>query len=204
MQGDPKDPPGALAERKADLRRRMRSARSALPLDVRRELAARAVEHLLSLPELEAARTVMVFYSFGAELSTGGLIQRLHHVGRRVLLPFLDDSGTMEAAELLPTDALVATTYGPKEPPRRTPVNPGEVDLVVTPGLAFDRLGHRLGYGGGHYDRFLRRLRGGVPRIGIAFAVQLLEDVPAGEADQMVNAVVTEEGVTRSGVRDIL
>jgi 5-formyltetrahydrofolate cyclo-ligase len=197
MQGDRTNAASELAERKAELRRRMRSARSALPPDVRRDLATRAAKHLLSLPELAAARTVMVFYSFGAELPTAGLIEGLHRDGRRVLLPFLDDTGTMEAAELLPSDALVVSTYGPKEPPRRTPVVPAEVDLVVAPGLAFDRHGHRLGYGGGHYDRFLRRVPAGVPRIAIGFAIQLVDDVPAGQADQLVDAVVTERGITR-------
>ena len=57
-------------------------------------------------------------------------------------------------------------------------VDPDEVDLVITPGLAFDRAGHRLGYGGGHYDRYLGRARPEAPRVGIGFPLQLVDEVP--------------------------
>ena len=198
MGGGELQPDGTLPERKAELRRHMRHLRSSIPPPVRAELGARVVEHLLSLPEMSAARTVMVFYSFGAELPTATLIERLHREGRRVLLPFLDPAGTMEAAEVAPDDVLAPTSYGPKEPSSRTAIDPVEVDIVVAPGLAFDRGGHRLGYGGGHYDGYLRRLRNGVPRIGIGFAAQLVERVPSGEDDQLLDAVVTEDGVVRT------
>jgi len=160
-------------------------------------MAERAAAHLLELPELAGARIVMVFYSFGAEIPTTGLTERLLREGRRVLLPYLDDAGAMEAAELRPDDVPVVTRYGPKEPPRRTPVDPGGVDVVITPGLAFDRRGNRLGYGGAHYDRFLERLPEGTPRIAIGYSLQLLDEVPGGPSDRPVDLVVTEEGVIR-------
>jgi 5-formyltetrahydrofolate cyclo-ligase len=191
-------PDDALAERKAALRRRMRQLRLSIPPPVRAELGERVAEHLFSLPEMADARTVMVFYSFGAELPTSTLIERLHRDGRRVLLPFLEPGATMEAAEISPDDVLSPTTYGPKEPSRRSPVDPGQVDVVVAPGLAFDREGHRLGYGGGHYDRYMSRLRRGVPRIGVGFTAQLVDEVPAGEGDVLLDAVVTEDGIVRT------
>jgi 5-formyltetrahydrofolate cyclo-ligase len=85
--------------------------------------------------------------------------------------------------------------YGPKEPRRRIPVDPAEVDVVITPGLAFDRSGRRLGYGGGHYDRYLARLGPEAVRIGIGFSVQLVDEVPAHAGDQRLNLVVTDLGV---------
>ena len=191
------DPPEALARRKERLRRQMREARARVPVERRVAFAERVASHLFRLPELTEARTVMVFYSFGAEIPTGVLIRRLLWEGRRVLLPFLDEEGAMEAGELLPEDVPLVTAYGPKEPPRRSPIDPAEVDIVITPGLAFDPAGHRLGYGGAHYDRFLARLPGRTPRIAIGYSLQLLDDVPAGSHDQLVDVVVTEEGVTR-------
>lgn len=100
----------------------------------------------------------------------------------------------MEAAEVRPGDELRPTDYGPREPAGAAPVDPGEVEVVVTPGLAFDRAGRRLGYGGAHYDRFLDRLRPDAVRVGIAFTAQLVDEVPAGPRDRRVQVVVTEAG----------
>ncbi|MDQ4006282.1 MAG: 5-formyltetrahydrofolate cyclo-ligase, partial [Actinomycetota bacterium] len=107
-------------------------------------------------------------------------------------------------AEVGPGDPLDPTGYGPREPARRIPVDPLTVDVVVAPGLAFDRLGHRLGYGGGHYDRYLGRLGEGALRIGVAFSLQLVDRVPTEPGDRPVDIVVTDAGVieARSGGGD--
>jgi 5-formyltetrahydrofolate cyclo-ligase len=76
-------------------------------------------------------------------------------------------------------------------------VDPGSIDVVVPPGVAFDRSGRRVGYGGGFYDRFLPMTGGTVPRIALAFDLQVLDAVPAGGSDRPVDAVVTESRVLR-------
>jgi 5-formyltetrahydrofolate cyclo-ligase len=169
----------------------MRGVRSSIPPHERLGLATAIEVNLFRLPQVSDARTVLLFYSFGAEVPTAGIIQRLLDSGMRVLLPFLDDR-TMDAAELRSDDALVATTYGPKEPVNRIPVDPADVDAVIAPGLAFDAKGYRLGYGGGHYDRYLSRLRRDSCRVGIAFHLQIVPRVPHGTRDQRLDFVVTE------------
>jgi 5-formyltetrahydrofolate cyclo-ligase len=184
-------------EEKDQLRARMRRARAALS-PARRLAAARRIEDLvMALPAVAGARTVLLFSSFGSEVPTAGMAERLLVAGHHLLLPLLEE-GAMEAAEVRPGESLVDTTYGPKEPPRRVAVDPRSVDAVIAPGLAFDRLGHRLGYGGGHYDRYLERLRPEAVRIGVGFALQVVDALPAGEGDQRVDLVVTEEGVVES------
>jgi 5-formyltetrahydrofolate cyclo-ligase len=64
----------------------------------------------------------------------------------------------------------------------------------VAPGLAFDRDGNRLGYGGGHYDRYLARLGRRAPRVGVAFSLQIVDRVPADEGDERVDVVATDQG----------
>lgn len=157
-------------------------------------MAEQVEERLFSLPVLREAGVVLVFYSFGSEVPTDRIIKRLAEEGRTVLLPFMD-GGDMAAAELRPGDALTPTPYGPKEPSHREPIDPARVDVVITPGLAFDRSGHRIGYGGGNYDRFLARLRPHATRIGIAFHVQILPAVPHGPSDEPVHFVVTDREV---------
>jgi 5-formyltetrahydrofolate cyclo-ligase len=171
----------------------MRRVRAEIPPDERARRSATVEEAVFALPEVVRSRTVVLFYSFGSEVATRRMIDRIRSSGKRVLLPFLD-GGMIEAAEVRAGDDLVPTSYGPSEPARRVPVDPEEVDLVVTPGLAFDRAGRRLGYGGGYYDRFFDRLRPDAVRVGIAFSAQLVDEVPAGRRDRRVQVVVTEAG----------
>jgi 5-formyltetrahydrofolate cyclo-ligase len=183
--------PVSQARAKRALRVRMRALREAVTGPERTRLTTELERRLLAVPEFAAARTVLLFYSFGSEVPTKGVADRVLAAGKRLLLPYLDEK-TMEAAEILPGETLVQTPYGPKEPSRRAAVDPHEVDVVVTPGLAFDRQGHRLGYGRGFYDQYLSRLRPAALRIGIGFSVQVVDEVPAGPSDERVHMVITD------------
>jgi 5-formyltetrahydrofolate cyclo-ligase len=169
----------------------MRGFRDSISPEERLHLGSLIQENVFRLPEMGRVGTVLLFYSFGSEVPTAAMIQRLLDQGVRVLLPFLEGSA-MDAAELGPGDLLAATTYGPKEPSPRTPVDPSGIDVVIAPGLAFDAHGYRLGYGGGHYDRYLSRLRPETLRLGIAFHLQVVPSVPHGPEDQPLDLVVTE------------
>ncbi|MFN2543165.1 MAG: 5-formyltetrahydrofolate cyclo-ligase [Actinomycetota bacterium] len=184
-------------EAKQRLRNRMRAARAAISPAERPVLAGRAESRLLALPEVRDARCVLLFYSFGSEIPTAVLIRRLLARGRRILLPYLTEE-SMEAAEVRRGDPLEPTTYGPREPTHRVPVDPASVDVVITPGLAFDRRGNRLGYGGGHYDRYLERLHPAAARVGIGFHIQLVEEIPAEDVDEPVDVIVTDAEVIRA------
>jgi len=180
------------------LRERMRRARAAIPQAERAARAGRVEARLLALPELRDARTALLFYSFGTEVPTAVLARRLLERGFRVLLPYLAGDA-MEAAEVRPGSRLEATDYGPKEPVERIAVDPERIDAVITPGLAFDRRGARLGYGGGYYDRYLARLEAHAARIGICFAEQVVDAVPDEALDQPVDLIVTDGEVIRVG-----
>ena len=177
--------------RKATLRDRMRLIRDAIPPDERARRARLIEDRLLGLSEFRAAGMVLLFYSFGSEVTTTAIAEHILAEGKRLFLPYLTPQG-MEAAEVLPGDPLLPSGYGPREPSRRHPLDPAEVDLVVTPGLAFDRRGFRLGYGGGHYDRYLSRLRPETTRIGLAYSAQLIDRVPEESSDQKLHLVVTD------------
>lgn len=172
----------------------MRRVRGALPAAERARLADLVEETLFGLPEVQEARTVMLFYSFGTEVATGGMSERVLRAGKRLLLPYLGADGSMEAAEIRPGEHPEPTDYGPREPARRVAVDPETVDLVVAPGLAFDRSGNRLGYGGGYYDRYLSRMGSRATRVGVAFSIQLVDLIPAEPGDERVDIVVTDQG----------
>lgn len=155
---------------------------------------------LLVHPSLRMAglRTVIAFWSFGSEISTHGLIGNLQQRGIRVLLPYRYGVAT-HVAELAPGDEPVPSAYGPREPPRRTPVAAGEADVVIAPGLAFDERGNRLGYGGGAFDRLLRDATDAI-RIGLCFDVQVVDEVPHGPLDEPVHLVITDRRVIEAAV----
>lgn len=184
----------ALRARKTRLRERMRELRDAVPEDERDRLAGEIGRLLLALPEIRGARTILGYASFGSEVPTAAILDRLRTEGKRVLLPYLED-GEIRAAEVGAGEALVPSAYGPSEPPRRAPVDPEEVEVVLAPGLAFDPAGGRLGYGGGAYDRLLGRLGEPAVVIGVAYAPQVVDEVPLGPSDARVHLVVTDAGV---------
>jgi 5-formyltetrahydrofolate cyclo-ligase len=189
-----------LAGRKAVLRDRMRRTRAAIPEADRARLAAQVADRLFTIPEIIEARTVMLFASFGSEIPTASILDRLDAAGVTVLLPFVAD-GELGAARYRPGDPTTPSPYGPPEPAARVSVDADQIDVVLLPGLAFDRRGRRLGYGGAHYDRYVARLRGSALRVGLAFHQQLLDEVPAGVGDEPVDVVVTDREVIRTGVR---
>ncbi|GIU96804.1 MAG: 5-formyltetrahydrofolate cyclo-ligase [Actinomycetota bacterium] len=185
-----------LGAAKRALRRAVLERRDAIPPSERARAAAAIVRAFLDLPELEGARRVMAFVSFGSEVPTGGLLEALRERGAEPLVPRLA-GGEIEAVPWSPAGPMRRTAFGALEPIGVEPVDPGTIDAVAVPGVAFDPRGGRVGYGGGYYDRFTRRLRVGVPRIALAFDLQVVETVPEGPDDGRVDLIVTERRVLR-------
>jgi 5-formyltetrahydrofolate cyclo-ligase len=185
-----------LKRDKRRVRHAVRAARDAVPADVRQRRAERVVERFLDLPEVRRARTIMLFSSFGSEVPTTSLIERLCARGVVVALPRIEGTALVPVA-YAPGDRTTTTPFGAEEPVSGARLDPSSIDVVGVPGVAFDRGGRRIGYGGGFYDRFLR----GLPAftVGLVFGLQVLdEDLPAGRFDLPVDAIVTEEETIRA------
>jgi len=137
---------------------------------------------LFSLKNYLKAKTVLFYLSLDGEVDTVSMIRDSMKQGKRVAVPVI----RRETRDIVPSllvdyDAeLTCGPFGichPKEEYIR-PVGLNDIDLVIVPGLAFDKAGNRLGRGHGYYDRFLGRLPKDVPTVGLAFAFQILEDFP--------------------------
>ena len=134
----------------------------------------------------------MAFWSFGSELPTEPIITALAEREWRLALPIVE-GGVLSAVAYALGEPVEPTGYGPSQPVDLRPVDPGDISLVIVPGLAFDPAGHRLGYGAGYYDRFLASVPRRTLRVAVGFDLQIVEDgVPHGVGDQPVDAVVTE------------
>jgi 5-formyltetrahydrofolate cyclo-ligase len=185
---------GDLKRGKRALRREARSRRNGLSADEREQMSEDVARYVLALPAVAHASTVMAFSSFGSEVDTGPIIEHLARDGRRVALPRVE-GGNIVPVEHRPGDPAKPSSFGPLEPSAGERIRPEEIDVVIVPGLAFDRSGHRVGYGRGFYDRFLGTLRPDALAVGICFSVQLVDDVPRGRGDRPVDLVVTEHGL---------
>jgi 5-formyltetrahydrofolate cyclo-ligase len=181
---------------KRGLRKTFLRARQNLSAADAERFSARIAKHVFSLPRVLESDLVMVYHRLGSEADTGALMELIIASGRGIALPYLRADGSMGIGRIwsLCTD-LVPGPYGTMEPADRLKdnVHIDQAGAVVCPGVAFDAAGMRLGRGGGHYDRFLREIKGRAQIIGYAFDCQISgEPLPAEEHDVRMDAVITE------------
>lgn len=192
-----------LAETKRELRRSLARTLDALSPEAVAGLSARLCQRVLASEFVRAAEALMAFAPMAGETDVTPIIERGLESGRIVALPWID----WEARELVPRrvlrypDDLETTRHGLRQPRASCPaVEPGTIDLVITPGLAFDGYGGRLGRGGGFYDRFFAAPGLTAARVGVAFDEQIIDRVPRDQRDALVDAVITP---TRTIVADM-
>lgn len=185
-----------VEERRHRLRAAGRLARSRVTGTDRADATAAIIGRLLLLPEVEQAERVLVTAAVGDELDLAGLRERLVARGTAVALPVVDGDDLI-VVDLRPDTELAAGWRDVPEPVG--PPSPGPVDVVMVPALVLDRRGGRLGYGGGHFDRFLAGPASGATSVGAVFHAQLVEEVPTLPHDVTLDVVVTDQGVWRGG-----
>lgn len=158
---------------------------------------------LAALPAVAGARTILCFASFRTEIDTMPFIAHCLARGAAVALPLIVGPHHMEAFAVTdPARDLVPGRFDIPEPRPELPlVDPATIDVVIVPGSVFDLQGGRMGYGGGFYDTYLGRLRPHVPRVAIAYEVQLVERVPRESHDLCVDTIVTETRLIETGCR---
>ncbi|KAL3896730.1 MAG: hypothetical protein SGCHY_003882 [Lobulomycetales sp.] len=183
---------------RAEVRLRIASVPTA---DIHR-LSARVLDRLAADPVFQGAERVSVFLNMpGKELDTEPILHHLFARGTRVLIPQCVDKTTMRMvhlASLAEYHNLPRNSWGIKEYPssfqHSIPLNNEDnVDLVLVPGVAFDRMGNRLGHGRGYYDRWIRSLSRRPALLALAMDCQIVEKVPVAEDgwDVPVDSVIT-------------
>jgi 5-formyltetrahydrofolate cyclo-ligase len=181
---------------KFQLRNQMRIFRRQLNPARRKAMSERVISRLESLPVFRRARSIHTYVSFGDEVDTHALIHRLLREGRQVAAPRIEGaSGELHHFFIRDFSQLQPGRFGILEPAPnpRTIAMPETFDMVLVPGLAFDREGNRLGLGKGYYDRFLAKVH--APKIALAFAFQMMKKISTEPHDQRVDMVITEKEV---------
>ena len=156
------------------------------------------VENLFRLPLLQEASHILFYAAKGGEMDILPLVARLEREGIACYLPVTREEGLI-AARYDGKMALESRVLGIREPKDILPIDPARLDVILTPGVAFDDRGGRLGHGGGYYDRLFQRTD--ALRVGLCHEVQVADFIPMDEWDVRMDITLTEEGVLYAGDR---
>jgi len=145
------------------------------------------------------SKHIFIYISYDSEINTKEIIYNALKDNKKIYVPRTEfKTRVMDAVEITSLDNLIESDYGILEPSIREPhIDPNELDLIVVPGVAFDRNGGRVGYGAGFYDRYFKKIsedkREKVIKLALAYDFQVLEKVPMNEQDIPVSYIITEK-----------
>lgn len=149
------------------------------------------IQRVMNLPAYQQSNRIFVFASAGREINTHELITSAYAQGKTVALPKSDSGGMMDFYEY--HGALTLGRFNILEPVGGSILYPSETDLMIVPGLSFTREGHRIGYGGGYYDRYLAKHP--CMTVGICRDIFIADKLPVSWNDLPVDCVITETAV---------
>ena len=159
-------------------------------------------EKILEMDCIKEANTIMLYLDFNNDVKTDHLITKLISLRKTVASPItLKKEHKLIPSQITdPTNGLTVNTFGPyniREPKSdcSPTINVKDLDVVIVPAVAYDKNCYRLGYGGGFYDRFLVNLRPDAKTIGIAFDLQIFDEVPREPHDAQLDFIITESQI---------
>lgn len=164
--------------------------------DLSREIVARC----MAMPEYQQAKTVLFYIDVRSEVRTRNDLTNALAGGKKIIVPYCVD-GELELFHLENNDELAIGMYKILEPKTELrdvaakKVDVKEIDLIIVPGVAFDRRGGRTGHGKGYYDKLLEHARLDTPLVALAFECQMFEEIPMQDHDVYMDKVVTEKAV---------
>jgi 5-formyltetrahydrofolate cyclo-ligase len=189
----------AIRERKDALRKQAHANRNAQ--ENKDELSRRIVGAFMSLPEYATAETVMFYIDVRSEVRTRHDLEQALQSGKTIVVPWCNADGELELFRLDSMDELETGMYKILEPRAELrglaekQVNVELLDLIMVPGVGFDRRGARTGHGKGYYDKLLQHARSNTPLIALAFECQLFDEIPVADHDIFMDKIITEDHI---------
>lgn len=182
---------------KVQLRQQIQSRLLEMSDDICVQKSKKAFKNLISLPQFQEASVIMMYLTMPNELDTSDAIFYAWQQKKTVVVPKISwQQRHMMAVEINSLEKGFSTEVGGlRNPIKGQPVPFEDIDLVVTPGLGFDRRGNRLGRGGAYYDRFFANKKLIACKCGFAFSEQVVESVPVQQHDVAVDFLVTDEEI---------
>lgn len=181
-----------VLEKKA-LRSSVISSRDALPAREREQASERVCEDISSMTPYLRASSILAFASFGSELNTQSLLRRVISDGKNLILPRVNKATQqLQLHRIKALNALIPGIWGILEPHADAIVfDLADIELIIVPGVAFDRAGFRIGYGKGFYDKLLSAANPATTRLSAAFDCQIVDAVPNDAHDERVDLIIT-------------
>lgn len=196
----------SIRERKDVLRKQAHANRNAQ--ENKDDLSRRIVGAFMSLPEYAVAETVMFYIDVRSEVRTRHDLELALQSGKTIVIPWCNAAGELELFRLDAMDELEVGMYKILEPRtelRSLPekqVNVESLDLIMVPGVGFDRRGGRMGHGKGYYDKLLQHARKNTPLVALAFECQVFDEIPVDDHDIFMDKLITEDHVYNGRGRD--
>ncbi len=184
---------------KGEIRKKILNIRNNIEKEQVIEKSKVIVNKLKSNIEFKESKTVFIYMDFKNEVQTFDLIKDMIKEKKRVVIPYTDVENTI----IIPVEInniendLKLCSFGYLEPKEEKviPIDPFEFDLIIVPGVAFDKNLNRIGFGKGYYDKILSKKRNDTKAFAIAYEFQILDEIPKEEHDIKMDKIITEETI---------
>ncbi|CUS80368.1 5-formyltetrahydrofolate cyclo-ligase [Candidatus Kryptobacter tengchongensis] len=188
-----------MSPSKKTIREQILSIRNSLDPDEARKKSRLIFQNLKTLSVFNDAKTVHTYVSSKKnEVDTIEIISYLLSSGKKVVVPVVDkEKKILRNSELKSLTNLKKSTFGILEPEEIIDVDINEIDLVLVPAIAVDRVGNRIGFGGGYYDKFLSQVS--CPKIALVYNFQIVDEIKPSQNDIPVDFIVTETEIINCG-----
>lgn len=183
---------------KKALRKEILVKRAEIDATYRNHASVQVTDTIVKHPLFIKAQCIASFVDFRDEMNMSQINQAILKKGKILVLPYISmGKNEMTFHVVTHLEALVKNNYGIFEPNplKDEAVDIDLIDLILTPGVAFNAEGYRLGYGGGFYDRLFSHISKAIPKFGIAFDMQRVSDLPVESFDQPITHLITEKKI---------
>ncbi len=188
-----------IFNKKKKLRKEILIKRKNIDIVEKEKMDTKILDEFYEKKYYREAKNIFIYISYDSEINTKGIINKALKDNKKIYVPRTEfKTRLMDAVEITSLDNLIKSEYGILEPAIEEPhIDPNELDLIVVPGVAFDRNGGRMGYGAGYYDRYFKRISKDrikkIAKLALAYDFQILEKIPMNEQDVPVNYIITEK-----------
>lgn len=174
---------------KTEIRKIVRGLKKEVPLEEKKRRSMPIMERVSTLPAFEQAKTVLLYWSMDDEVYTHEFVRQWYE-RKRILLPCVDGDDLLLRQYTGPESMQPGPQFGIPEPTGEVFTELEKVEMIVVPGVAFDRKNNRMGRGRGFYDRLLKSTPNAV-KVGVAFDFQIFDSIPVESFDVPMDFVVT-------------
>lgn len=178
---------------KSSIRKKIISERDKIDIKEKRYKDNKIKEKLMETKYYKECEKIFIYIGFGSEINTYEYIQDFFKDNKRIFVPRTNiKNKTMEAVEINDLNNLEKNKYGILEPSLdKEQIDKNEIELIILPGVAFDKVGGRIGYGGGYYDKFLKNVSSKAIKVALAYDLQVLDKIPMEEHDIKYDYLIT-------------